>query len=224
MDFLEAAMSCNSIGPTAVGRGAKRRCANGMEQGGIDASIVSRVANLEQLITIHDDKLRNIEGFLIDSYLLPLDCKVAVQMTKALEAWKSQRPAKGAHPHGHVKVMLAAAFLDTLVKTEVPNGGLSEELDIQIKQLRSDASGIKALGELEQEVGYCGGRPTKQGGKFLLKVQWSLSSRFQRSAQAQSAMLVSMYNAEKLSGSAPKGTIVREIEGNIVDRPRLGGA
>ena len=145
-------------------------------------------------------------------------------MVESFNKWLAQKPAKGGHPLGHAKLVMVATLLDVIIKTPVSQETMGTDIVTQHTGLVALAKAFPTLHALVGDVSHCSCRLTKKEDKYLLKMQWSMGAGFRPFYKTVEYLLVNYYKAEKLVGAAPKGSLVRDIENNIPDRCRSGGA
>merc|ERR1712000_638512 len=98
---------------------------------------------LEKLMSIHDQKILGLEASTTDTYFLAPSSPLAARMLETFKSWQKQRPEKGPHPQGHVKLMLTAALLDIMVKQHIPEDSFNPEVTAEAKLFHADALKIR---------------------------------------------------------------------------------
>ena len=210
---------------------AKKR---GLENGGTavaqDAS--HSVDVQKKLLVIHDAKLRTICAALEDVWKIPRSDCVASSCLSAFESWKSVCPARGKqHPVGSPQVSVALGFLRGILQSfplqlsleDAPKAEIWQKTFVEFKAVTDElVSGARGHKALEDHVAAATAKPTKKDtNQVIIKVCWTFHGAPRRYHDLID-VLMRAHGAEKLGGVAPKGYLVRELEGS--GQARLGGA
>jgi len=163
---------------------------------------------IEKAVAMLDSRLRVIESFTEEVFLLPASGTLSLTLLQAMAAWKSKKPESGPHPDGAARLTVAAALL-TFIGSNVqmaPGGAMQEHA----ASLQSLCQGINKFEDLDQHVAMCMAKQTKKGDQVLLKFTWSRYSSLNHSIQLQLHVLAPL-GAIHQAGPAPKGHIVRQL-------------
>jgi len=203
---LEALMSLAAV-PTPCVNGAKRHRAEA--EGGKQNSKGNVV---EKSIAMLDARLRVVESFTEEVFLIPASTTLSAALLQAMATWNSRRPESGPHPDGAARLTVAAALL-TFITKHAPmasTGPMAEQAASQVSSLQGLSGSINQYNDLEQHVTMCMAKMTKKADQVLLKFTWARYSSLNQSMQLQLSVLAAL-GAIHQSGPAPKGFLVRQL-------------
>ena len=162
---------------------------------------------LVKSIAMLDARLRTIESFTEEVFLLPTDSPLAKDLVVCMDGWKARKPATGAHPDGAARLTVAACLLNHLSKQCCNNNAFMN----QHEGLKQFCSAVGKIDDLDSHVCMCMAKSTKKGDQVLLKFTWAKVSELNDSARWQCALLSNL-GAIRKTGPAPKGPIIRQLE------------
>ena len=158
-------------------------------------------------IAMLDARLRTVESYTEEVFLMPYDIALAQELTRSMNQWNLRKPPKGPHPDGAARLTAAAGFLNYLSKQTCSNEHFVQE-DASLKAF---CGNIGTLTDLDSNFTMCMAKVTKKGDQLLLKYTWSKTSALNDSARWQISMLTAM-GCTRQCGPAPKGPIIRQLE------------
>eukprot|EP00438_Fugacium_kawagutii_P013403 Skav216509 [mRNA] locus=scaffold1123:676329:681818:- [translate_table: standard] len=156
-----------------------------------------------QLVSAHDQSLRELEAWSTRTYILAADTELATLLAQHMTAWKDQLPAKGqAHPQGPARHTVAAAFAKWLLQSQERRAVLTKfaELHDQMTQIE----------DMSKSIQLCFAK-TIRDGRLLLKVRprQSAMAAWQEVFDWMDASLESLQAETK--DVAPAGPLARAL-------------
>ena len=188
--------------PTPCINGSKRARADGEER----STTAGKGKDVEKAITMLDAKLRVVESFTEEVFLIPAAQALSVTLLQAVSKWNNRKPETGPHPDGAPRHTVAAALLTFIAQSVQPSCPFAE----QASSLQSECSSVNKFDDLEEHVVMCMARSTKKGDQVLLKFTWARYSALNQSIQLQVHVLLAL-GAIHQSGPAPRGQLIRQL-------------
>jgi len=167
---------------------------------------------MEKSITMLDTRLRVVESFTEEVFLIAATSPLSGALLEAMNSWNVKKPESGAHPDGAARLTVAAALLSFISKhvNMASAGPTAEQVASQAPGLQSFCQGINQYSDLEPHVVMCMAKLTKKADQVLLKFTWARYSTLNQSMQLQLTILA-VHGAIHQSGPAPKGFLVRQL-------------